>query len=244
MKVYTIIGGVNGTGKSSLTGVLRAQRNDLGVIVDVDRITALAGASPLEGGKMAIRRIENCLNKGISFTQESTLSGFRTAQTAARAKQDGYTVRLFYVGLDTPEESLARIANRVKRGGHNIGTEDVLRRFAGRWEAVSKVLPYCDEAHFFDNDNGFVEVAEYRNGELLLVGDLRPTWVLELQQYLLRTEDSRRPIPSGTGAEPFSCQEEVGRKCLLRYEDGEPRRDLSTDEDNLGRCECPRRAAG
>ena len=35
MKVYTIIGGVNGTGKSSLTGVLRAQHNDLGVIVDV-----------------------------------------------------------------------------------------------------------------------------------------------------------------------------------------------------------------
>ena len=89
MKVYTIIGGVNGTGKSSLTGVLRAQRNDLGVIVDVDRITALAGVSPLEGGKMAIRRIEDCLNKGISFTQESTLSGFRTAQTASRAKQDG-----------------------------------------------------------------------------------------------------------------------------------------------------------
>ena len=139
MKVYTIIGGVNGTGKSSLTGVLRAQRNDLGVIVDVDRITALAGVSPLEGGKMAIRRIDDCLDKGISFTQESTLSGFRTAQTAARAKQDGYTVRLYYVGLDTPEESLARIANRVKRGGHNIGTEDVLRRFAGRWEAVSKV---------------------------------------------------------------------------------------------------------
>ena len=42
MKVYTIIGGVNGTGKSSLTGVLRAQRNDLGVIVDVDRITAVS----------------------------------------------------------------------------------------------------------------------------------------------------------------------------------------------------------
>lgn len=108
-----------------------------------------------------------------------------------RAKQDGYTVRLYYVGLDTPEESLARIANRVKRGGHNIGTEDVLRRFAGRWEAVSKVLPYCDEAHFFDNDNGFVEVAEYKNGELLLVGDLRPAWVLELQRYLLRAESAK-----------------------------------------------------
>ena len=129
MKVYTIIGGVNGTGKSSLTGVLRAQRNDLGVIVDVDRITALAGVSPLEGGKMAIRRIDDCLDKGISFTQESTLSGFRTAQTAARAKRDGYTVRLFYVGLDTPEESLARIANRVKRGGK---TSCAVLRAAGR----------------------------------------------------------------------------------------------------------------
>ena len=116
MKVYTIIGGVNGTGKSSLTGVLRAQRNDLGVIVDVDRITALAGVSPLEGGKMAIRRIEDCLNKDISFTQESTLSGFRTAQTAARAKRDGYTVRLFYVGLDTHRKPC-----KARRAQHRDG---------------------------------------------------------------------------------------------------------------------------
>ncbi len=38
-----------------------------------------------------------------------------------------------------------------------------LRRFAGRWQAVFKVLPYCGKAHFFDNYNGFVEVAEYVN---------------------------------------------------------------------------------
>ena len=44
---------------------------------------------------------------------------------------------------------------------------------------------------FFDNDNGFVEVAEYKNGELLLVGDLRPAWVLELQRYLLRAESAK-----------------------------------------------------
>lgn len=184
MKHYTIIGGVNGTGKSSLTGVLKTQCRDLGMIVDVDRITAQAGVSALEGGKLAIRRIEDCLEKGLSFTQESTLSGFRTAQTAARAKALGYTVQLFYVGLDTAEESLARIANRVRRGGHNIGTEDVLRRFAGRWEAVAKVLPYCSDAQFFDNDNGFVKVAEYENGELLPVGELRPAWLAELLAYL------------------------------------------------------------
>ena len=32
MKVYTIIGGVNGTGKSSLCGVLKTQLNDCGQI--------------------------------------------------------------------------------------------------------------------------------------------------------------------------------------------------------------------
>ena len=95
------------------------------------------------------------------------------------------------MGLCTPEASFARIVYCVNRGRHTIATEDFLRRFAGRWESVSKVLPYCDEAHFFDNDNGFVEVAEYKNGELLLVGDLRPAWVLELQRYLLRAESAK-----------------------------------------------------
>ena len=35
MKTYTIIGGVNGTGKSSLTGVLKTQTTDLGIVIDV-----------------------------------------------------------------------------------------------------------------------------------------------------------------------------------------------------------------
>ncbi len=55
---------------------------------------------------------------------------------------------------------------------------------AGCWEAVAKVLPYCDEARFFDNDNGFVEVAEYLNGELILKGERRPAWAQELAAYL------------------------------------------------------------
>lgn len=186
MKIYTIVGGVNGTGKSSLTGVLKAQLNDLGVIVDVDKITAQVGGSAIQGGKIALDRIADCLNKGISFTQETTLSGRKTEATAAQAKAQGYFVRLYYVGLDTPEECLQRIENRVKHGGHDIREEDVLRRFAGRWEAVAKVLPYCDEAHFFDNFNGFVEVAEYKNGELITKGDKLPAWVIELKDYLLR----------------------------------------------------------
>ncbi len=184
MKCYTIIGGVNGTGKSSLTGVLKTQTTELGAIIDVDRITAEAGVNAVKGGRMALERIEDCLAKNVSFTQETTLSGHKTEDTAARAKQQGYYVRLYYVGLDTPEECLARIENRVRRGGHDIPENDVRRRFEGRWEAVKKILPYCDEARFFDNDNGFVEVAEYRNGELIVKGERRAKWITELDEQL------------------------------------------------------------
>ena len=184
MKIYTIIGGVNGVGKSSFTGVLKERSSDLGVIVDVDRITAELGGNSLAGGKAALRKINDCIDKGISFTQETTLSGRKTEATAKQVKELGYHVRLFYIGLDTAEESLSRIANRVKRGGHNIPQDDVVRRFAGRWEAVTKVLPYCDEAEFYDNDNGFVLVAEYRNGELRTVGRRRPQWLVELLQFM------------------------------------------------------------
>lgn len=179
MKLYTIIGGVNGCGKSSLTGALKAERSDLGLLIDVDKLAAQLG-SPVEGGKAAVRKIDQCLEKGISFTQETTLSGARTERTIRRAKERGYTIRLYYIGLDTMEESLGRIANRVAKGGHDIPREDVERRFQSRFADVLRILPYCDEARFFDNDNGFVEVAEYRNGELIPRVPNPPRWLLEL----------------------------------------------------------------
>lgn len=186
MKTYTIIGGVNGVGKSSFTGVLKEQSTELGTIIDVDKITADLGGNALAGGKAALMKIRECISKGVSFTQETTLSGYKTEATAKQVKELGYYVRLFYVALDTVEESLARIDNRVMRGGHDIPCDDVKRRFLGRWEAVAKVLPYCDEAEFYDNNNGFAKVAEYRNGELRTVGSRHPKWLEELQTYLRR----------------------------------------------------------
>jgi len=189
--IYTIIGGINGTGKSSFTGVLRTQATDLGVIIDVDKLAATAGVTPIEGGKIAIRRIKRCLDYDANFTQETTLSGYRPEIIARRATELGYYIRLLYIGLDTPEECIRRIANRMERGGHKIGEDDVRRRFVGRWDSLNKILPYCDEVLFFDNDNGFVEVAEYYDGQFLLKGESRPDWVLELSEYLEKAKSTR-----------------------------------------------------
>ena len=70
----------------------------------------------------------------------------------------------------------------MAKGGHDIPKADVERRFQSRFTDVLRVLPYCDEARFFDNDNGFVEVAEYRNGELIPLVPTPPRWLLELME--------------------------------------------------------------
>ena len=171
MKIYTIIAGVNGVGKSSLTGVLNGVKNDLGIIVDTS-------------GKAAIGRIDDCLKKGINFTQETTLSGARTLKTIKTAKELGYYIRLYYIGVGTAEESIKRIKNRVEKGGHSIPEEDVRRRYARRFEDLCAVLPYCSEVKLYDNENGFVEKAEYKNGSLIIKSSDIPEWLNELQNYI------------------------------------------------------------
>ncbi len=184
MRIYTIIGGVNGVGKSSLSGVLSAENTDLGIIIDADKITEENGVDRIKGGRIAIQRIENCLKKGINFTQETTLSGVRTLKTIQNARELNYFIRLYYVGVSSSDESISRIKNRVLKGGHDIPVKDVKRRYSKRFEDLAKILPYCDEAVFFDNENGFAEKAEYKNGSLIIKGDKVPKWLNELDEYL------------------------------------------------------------
>lgn len=180
MKIYNIVGGVNGVDKSSLIGSLKSRLNDFGVIIDVDKINEKFGGDRLLGGKHAVSLINNCIEKGITFTQETTLSGVRTEKTIIKAKERGYYIRLYYVGLDTASESLERIANRVRKGGHDIPKDDVLKRFEHRFENLERILPYCDIAYFYDNFNGYKEVGMYKNGEIISQGDEQPDWMKEL----------------------------------------------------------------
>ena len=184
MKIYTIIAGVNGVGKSSFTGVLIGESTDLGVIIDTDKITAELGGDKLKGGKSAIEKINSSIEKGINFTQETTLSGSKTLRTIKQAREHDYYIRLYYIGVNSAQESIKRISNRVEKGGHDIPTEDVLRRYNKRFDDLIAVLPYCNEVKLYDNENGFVEKAEYKNGMLIIKGNNIPDWLKELQNKL------------------------------------------------------------
>jgi len=67
-----------------------------------------------------------------------------------------------------------------KKGGYSIPEDDVRRRYNERDEALKGILPYCYEGSFFDNDNDFHKVAEYRNGEITALIENKPTWLEEL----------------------------------------------------------------
>lgn len=77
-----------------------------------------------------------------------------------------YRVRLFYIGVDSPEIALARIRHRVQVGGHDIHPEDVERRFSASISALGGVLSYTHEAVVLDNTDGFVHLAAWKNGTL------------------------------------------------------------------------------
>lgn len=183
--LYTIIAGVNGCGKSSFTGSFSSYDKKLGTVVDTDSITAKNGGDKLAGGKEAIRKIESCLKSGLDFTQETTLSGAKTLRTIKKARASGYDIRLFYIAVESAEESVKRVRNRVAKGGHNIPEETVKRRFASRFDDLLKVLRYCNIAEFYDNENGFVKVGEYSNGRISPFGEHQPHWFVEL---IKRTE--------------------------------------------------------
>ncbi len=177
MKTCSIIGGVDGAGKTSLVGILSTEIATLGKVVDTDMINETNGEDPL-------KIVDDCLKKNICFTLISTLSGHDIVTTVRKAVKQGYYVKLYYIGLDTFEESIKRIKNRVSKGGRNVSTIKLRCGFETRFEDIATVLPFCNEAIFYDNENGFSPVAKYQNGEFWFIGNDTPNWMSDLVKHL------------------------------------------------------------
>lgn len=66
-------------------------------------------------------------------------------RTIKLAQDNGYYIRMYYIGLGSVEESIERIANRHRKGGHTIPEEDVRRRYTERFDSLLDVMPLCNE---------------------------------------------------------------------------------------------------
>ena len=70
----------------------------------------------------------------------------------ADMRRTGYKIHLYYLWLPGFKLSLKRIAERVKRGGHNIPKEVVIRRYGrGLINLFRHYMPLSDYCAIFDN---------------------------------------------------------------------------------------------
>ena len=144
MKIYTLFAGVNGAGKSTF---FKALNHDFGVRVNLDEIIMehynRDWKNPkvqMAAGRKAVSLIKDCINRGISFNQETTLTGQAIFTTINKAKAVGFKVHLYYVGLESVELSMERVATRVAASGHGVPEEDLRRRYVIRWPTLSRQL--------------------------------------------------------------------------------------------------------
>ena len=62
-------------------------------------------------------------------------------------------MRIWYVGLASPEQHLARVKARVRKGGHDIPEADIRRRFDQSRLQLIQLLPHLTELRVYDNSH-------------------------------------------------------------------------------------------
>lgn len=121
-------------------------------------------------------RINGYFEKGISFSQETTLCGNSILKNIQRAKKLGYTLEMYYVGVESPEIAIERVNHRVSLGGHGISEEDIRRRYDESLKNLQKVVALFDKVYIYDNTEDFVRVASYVDGSLAWNAKRLPHW--------------------------------------------------------------------
>lgn len=152
-----LFAGSNGAGKTTFARAYLRQLDPIPRFLNADEIAR--GLSPLDpqklsvkAGKLLLREIHDCIESGISFGLESTLSGTTHAKLLERAKSFGHQVELHYLWIPSPALAIRRIRQRVKMGGHSIPEADVRRRFArSRANLIQLYGPLADTWQIWDN---------------------------------------------------------------------------------------------
>lgn len=174
--VMTLFAGTNGSGKSTLTA---SMKDSVGFVIDPDRIARERNMSSYLAGKEVIKLVNTCIEEKINFSLETTLSGNLPFAQINRAKENGFTVAVHYVGLDSLDLHKERVQARVRKGGHHIPDEDIERRYERSLINLTKVIPQVDYCYIYDNS---VELCLYcfiENGGVKELLDGCPEWIIK-----------------------------------------------------------------
>lgn len=159
-----MIGGPNGSGKTSLTNkVLQHDWVEDCIYINPDNIARdtfgdwNSNEAVLNAAKLSAQMRENCINEGKSLIFETVLSADDKIDFIQRAKVKGYFIRLFFVGTESPTINASRIAQRVMEGGHDVPITKIISRFSKSIANCCIVSKMVDRAYVYDNSVEFAD---------------------------------------------------------------------------------------
>lgn len=127
-----VVGGPNGSGKTTLA--LEYADEFAFPYIGADVIAANLSPSHLVAAQMAaarqfIRNIQEHISLKKSFVCETTLSGLTIQKVFSSSRDAGYAITVAFMFVDSADVCVARVAERVRAGGHNVPESDIRRRF-------------------------------------------------------------------------------------------------------------------
>jgi predicted ABC-type ATPase len=154
-----VIAGPNGAGKSTTAPAIL--KGALGVTEFVNADTIAAGLSAFNpqkaafhAGRIMIERLQQLAADQEDFAFETTLASKTFARWIQSLKQTGYTFHLFFLWLPSPEFAIARVAERVRMGGHNVPEVTIRRRYhAGLKNFFGMYQQLADTWRIYDNSS-------------------------------------------------------------------------------------------
>ncbi len=156
-KKIIIIAGPNGAGKTTFARSFLPQEAQCPRFINADLIAA--GLSPfapetaaIKAGRLMLEEVAACVGRGESFAFETTLSGLGYLRHIDQWHAQGYRVDLYFLALPSAEAAVARVAERVSQGGHDIPEPVIRRRFVtGRRNFDQHYKTKVDTWALYDN---------------------------------------------------------------------------------------------
>lgn len=179
--VLHLIAGPNGAGKSTLaTRVIQPVTHLRFVNADViaaERWPRSQEEHAYDASREAAQQRQELIAARTSFITETVFSHPSKLALIQDAQVAGYHVSLHVVLL--PEDTtLARVHDRVRRGGHVVPEEKVRGRYQRLWGLVVQARVLAERTYFYDNSSAATPlrlIASYEHGTLAGTADW-PVW--------------------------------------------------------------------
>lgn len=142
----------------------------------------------MQAGREAVKRFNQALDNQQSFTMETTLTGTSVLNRMAKAKEAGYEVSVYHVGLGHPDLNVQRVAARVSSGGHHIDEAVIRRRYHESQHNLQEVIrqDLADNIYVVDNSSEYYRYAlsDTKTQGLYVADHVNMAWTREIKDQL------------------------------------------------------------